>query len=228
MIEQNSREPSRHYNQIWTKVIQQVFEVVLDECDTEFKEQCHLEVKAQKAHRKAVEEEYRCLRKNLKELCYGKKADEGLLDGRKMAAIFCNALIKEKTCVFDLHAAHNLLKEKKSKLEPNELNLWAVNNIFINYKFAYYVSLQLVYLTLLRELLSEDNTKQYAIKLNNYGHLYQYPRVNGIDSFDVNVIIGLAQSDIYGKDFDMFLFAMQLYQIEQYTIEKLKQEFEGM
>ena len=42
------------------------------------------------------------------------------------------------------------------------------------------------------------------------------------NSFDVNIIVGLARADFSGKDIDMFMFAMQLYQIEMYTVEKLQ------
>lgn len=31
-----------------------------------------------------------------------------------------------------------------------------------------------------------------------------------------------ARADFSGKDIDMFMFAMQLYQIEMYTVEKLQ------
>lgn len=36
------------------------------------------------------------------------------------------------------------------------------------------------------------------------------------------IIVGLARADSSGKDIDMFMFAMQLYQIEMYTVEKLQ------
>lgn len=36
------------------------------------------------------------------------------------------------------------------------------------------------------------------------------------------IIVGLARADFSGKDIDMFKFAMQLYQIEMYTVEKLQ------
>lgn len=216
-------EESRHYAQIWEKVIQQVLEVITEECDEEFCRECSLQTKPLEAWKRALEKEYRKLRRDLKEFCYGNRADDGLLDGRKLAAIFCKALIKEKAFRFHTNKALHLLKERKKELSPDEFNCWAAHNVFLNYKFAYYVSLQLVYLTLLQQLLSSEETKPYAIKLNGIGHLYQYPYSPNTDSFDVNIIIGMARADLKGKDFDMFLFAMQLYQIEMYTVEKLKQ-----
>lgn len=216
-------EESRHYAQIWEKVIRQVLRVVEEECDAEFSQKCSLQAKPLDIWKKSLEKEYRMLRQDLKKFCYGNRADDGRLDSRKLAAIFCKALIKEKAFRYDTNEALKLLKVRKKELSPNEFNCWAAHNVFLNYKLAYYVSLQLVYLTLLQQLLSSEETKEDALKLNKIGHLYQYPSSPNADSFDINVIIGMARVDLGEKDFDMFLFAMQLYQIEMYTVEKLKQ-----
>lgn len=217
-------EESRHYAQIWEKVIQQVLQVVEEECDAEFAKECKLQTKPIEVWKKDLEKEYRALRRDLKEFCYGNREDDGLLDGRKLAAIFCKALIKEKAFRFDTNKALSLLRLRKEELDPNEFNCWATHNVFINYKFAYYVSLQLVYLTLLQQLISSESTKETAIRLNSIGHMCRYPASPNADSFDVNVIVGMARADLGGKELDMFLFAMQLYQIEMYTMERLKHQ----
>ncbi len=214
-------EGSRHYEQIWNKVIQQVLKVVTDECDKKFREECCLKIKPLKDWKEKLECKYRMLRKELKEICYGNHIDQGLLDGRKLAAIFCKALTEEKAYVFDTVAAYTLMKQKKAEMPPVQFNLWAVHNVYINYKLAYYVSLQLVYLTLLHDLQSSEKTKNLAKELNRNGHLYRYPPNSNSDSFDVNIIIGMARIDVSKENFDMFLFAMQLYQIEMYTITVL-------
>ncbi len=214
-------EESRHFSQIWEKVICEVLQVVKDECDKEFVQICGLKTKQLDTWKKSLEKEYRTLRRTLKEFCYGDCADNGSLDSRKLAAVFCKALIKEKVFVFDTKKAMELLKTRKKEMPPDKFNCWAAHNVFLNYKFAYYVSLQMVYLTVLDQLLASEETRTSAIKLNEIGHLCRYPCVPNTDSFDVNVIIGIARSDLREKDFDMFLFAMQLYQIEMYTIEKL-------
>lgn len=217
-------EESRHYTQIWEKVICEVLRVVKDECDEEFEQKCRLKTKQIDLWKRSLEKEYRMLRHMLKEYCYGERATDGSLDGRKLAAVFCNALIKEKAFIFDTIEALKLMRTRKEELPSDKFNLWCAHNIFINYKLAYYVSLQLVYLILLNQLLCIKETHSYAIRLNDIGHLYRYPYAKNTDSFDVNVIIGIARADIENKDFDMFLFAMQLYQIEMYTIEKLKKQ----
>lgn len=222
MVKEN--EGSRHYTQIWNKVIEQVLSVVKEECDIEFCKKCKLESKPIKIWKKDLETRYRLLRKDLKEICYGNDIDEGLLDGRKLAAILCRALIEEKAYKFDIQAAYELAKTKRSELSSVEFNIWLTHNVYINYKLAYYVSLQLVYLTLLHDLISSEKSKELALNLNKIGHLHRYYPLPNSDSFDINVIIGMARADISGKEFDMFLFAMQLYQIEMYTIEKLERD----
>ena len=217
----NQNEESRHYAQIWAKVIEPVCEVVISECDEDFRQKCFLEPKSTQIWKKDLENEYRSLRREMKELCYGDKADDGLLDSRKLSAIFCKALMRIKAYQYNVNEARRLVEKKKQEMPPAEFNLWAVDTVYINYKLAYYVSLQLVYLTLLDDLkLSGDIDK--LRRLNDIGHLIRYPWVKDMDSFDVNVIIGMARADISGKGLDMFLFAMQLYQIEMYTRERLK------
>lgn len=214
-------EESRHFSIIWADAIQDVLSVVQDECDIEFTEKCSLQAKPIDQWKASLELEYRELRSNLKEICYGKHVDAGFFDGRKFAAIFCRAMIQSKVFCYNTSAAVDLVEARKAELKPVEFNLWAVNNVFINYKFAYYVSLQLVYLTLLEQLLSTGKVEA-ATKLNKIGHLIRYPDSSKADSFDVNMIIGLARADLDGKELDMFLFAMQLYQIEMYTVKSLQ------
>lgn len=228
-------DASRHFSQIWKNVICKEVNLVLSECDNDFVQICGLESKPADTWRRSLEKEYRSQRQILKEYCYQGNADKGFLDGRKLAAVLCKALIKEKAFVFDSEKAMSLLANQKGLRSDIDLNLWICHNVLVNYKLAYYVSLQLVYLTLLGQLLSskeatgketidKETATKLAKELNKIGHLCQYPRNGDVDSFDVNIIIGLARSDFGEKEFNMFLFAMQLYQIEMYTIEKLKQQ----
>ena len=216
-------DESRHYAQIWDKVIKNLLRVVEEECDNEFSGSCNLQTKPLDEWKKSLEVEYRTLRRSLKESCYGNRKDEGVLDGRKLAAVFCKALINEKVFCYDIDKAFSILEKQKKKLAPDAFNLWAVHNVLLNYKLAYYVSLQLVYLTLLESLLASGHAKEAAM-LNTLGHLFRYPSAPNADSFDVNIIVGLARADFSGRDIDMFMFAMQLYQIEMYTVDKLQNQ----
>lgn len=217
-------EGSKHYAQIWDRVIKPVFKVVYEECDEEFRQTCCLESNYAIGWKKQLEMEYRKQRKSLKEICYHDSVDKALLDGRKLAAVICKALIREKGFKFNSFKALTLMQARKEKLSPVDFNRWTAQNVFINYKLAYYAGLQLVYLTLLHDLQSSEDAKRLAVLLNRKGHLCPYPSSPNADSFDVNIIIGMARADLSGKDFDMFFFAMQLYQLETYTVEMLKRE----
>ncbi len=233
MDEIKNSEESRHYEQIWKMAILPVRKVVFSESDLEFRQRCSLQSIHTNAWKKRLLKEYRRLRESLKEVCYGDEADIGRLDGRKIAAVICNALIREKAFKFDTTQAEVLMEEKDKTMTRVGFNLWITQNIYLNYKLAYYASLQLVYLTLLHDLRNteiaeslygplDSDTLPLVVALNEVGHLFPYPSPPDADSFDVNIIIGMARADLTGRDFDMFLFAMQLYQLEMYTIGKLK------
>lgn len=237
---------SESFNSIWTMVIQPVLRAVQAECDPYFVERCGLKACSSPIWKEKLYAEYLDFRDQLKNVCYGpsnQREAEELLDGRKIAAVLCGALIREKGFMFDSGQASAITLEKAKELKEKYgkdkgsvlLNLWAVQNIYINYKLAYYASLQMVYLTLMHDLLNKAKNEknaatvravanQLATALNTVGHLYSYPQPDKGDGFDVNIIIGLARTDIARRDLDTFLFAMHLYQLEEHTIDKLKSQ----
>lgn len=236
----------RPFDHIWEKVIQSVSKTVLEKSDQYFVRCCELQLRSADEWRNGLYEAYQFLREQLKDICYGpsdQRSAEELLDGRKIAAVLCAALISQKGFQFDMVKAQELAETKKRELEktPVLFNQWAVRNVYINYALAYYASLQLVYLTLMRDLLvkeglknlsqekltleesqQREEAKKLAIQLNKWGHLAPYPQPPMGDGFDVNIIIGLARTDMSMRDLDMFMFAMQLYQIEEHTVDLLK------
>lgn len=240
-------EGKRPFDHIWEKVIQPVSRTVLENVDPDFAECCALQSRPSDEWKDGLYKAYQHFRKQLKDICYGSSdhgSPEERLDGRKIAAVLCASLISQKGFGFDMVKAHAFVEEKKRKMEANPVafNQWAAGNVYLNYKLAYYASLQLVYLTLMRDLLKKgglgdsrpvealtmeeaqerEEAKKLAARLNEWGHLAPYPQPPRGDGFDVNIIIGLARTDISRKDLDMFMFAMQLYQIEERTVNLLE------
>ena len=235
---------SRHFMQIWDQVIRPVSIVVQDECDREFAERCGLRRKDEADWQQALYQRYHACREHLKDVCYGPAGRTGdekyLLDGRKIASTLCAALIGEKGLVFDSDPAWELTERKKAALSPVEFNRWAVRNIYANYKLAYLVSLQQVYLTLMRDLTAKaqgkdlteaeradparaaEEARRLALALKEERHLCPYPPPPKGDGFDVNIVLGLARTDMSRRELDTFLFAMQLYQIEEHTVDILR------
>jgi len=238
------------FDQIWSKAILSVSRTVLDESDPEFAQQCGLRASAPLVWKPALYDEYLRLRDELKNICYGSsdgRSPEYLLDGRKIAAVLCAALISKKGFWFDPEQARAFTEAKKEALkdDPVRFNRWAAQNVYINYKLAFSASLQLVYLTLMRDLLvkagleepgtsktpgpltpgemeEREHARQLATALNKIGRLASYPQPSKGDAFEVNIIVGLARTDMSAKALDMFLFAMQLYQIEEHTVDLLE------
>lgn len=236
----------RPFDHIWGKVIQPVSEVVLKQSDQDFIKCCKLQPRPIEEWENGLYKMYQHLREQLKDICYGysdHRSAEELLDGRKIAAVLCASLISQKGFQFDMAKAQEFTEKKRKELanEPVLFNQWATKNVYINYELAYYASLQLVYLTLMRDLLvkaglkdssqreltveesqGREKAKELASQLNELGHLVPYPQPTMGDGFDVNIIIGLARMDMSAKDLDMFMFAMQLYQIEAHTVDFLE------
>lgn len=242
-----TNEDSKHFAQIWAEVIVPVRDVVQKECDPAFIKRCGLDYKDTKTWQKLLESAYRDLRRDLKAICYGdgrpanKTSEEEqpfrdrFLDGRKIASVLCAALIRRKVFKFDVSQARALEEEKRVELAPVAFNFWAAQNVYVNYKLAYYASLQLVYLTLMYDFIQQandpalpGNEREEAVALASrlcaQKHLCPYPPPKRGDGFNVNVILGLARADLNRRELDTFLFAMQLYQIEQHTIDTLKRE----
>lgn len=236
----------RPFDHIWEKVIQSVSKTVLKESDPDFAKHCGLRLRPSEEWQNGLYKSYQHFRGQLKDICYGPsnhRSAEELLDGRKIAAVLCASLISQKGFQFDMLKAQKFVGVKKEELAdaPVLFNQWAVGNVYINYKLAYYASLQLVYLTLMRDLLikaglkdldygeeiltkskDQEDARKYAALLNEWGHLAPYHQPPRGDGFDVNIIIGLARTDMSMKELDMFMFAMQLYQIEEHTLDVLK------
>lgn len=214
---------------IWEKAIIPVRNTVLAECDPCFQEEASLYFRGDNvAWKDGLENKFHEQRHIFKEQCYGKKEErkgDPLLDSRKVGAVLCQTLCLNKPFGFNLEMADKLAMEKKAHLKSLDYTKWAVNNTFVNYKFAHLVSQNLVYLALLSDLMGENATAEMiemGKELNAVGRLFRYPTESDCDTMDVNVIVALARDNISGQELNMLLYAMILYQNEMYTRVRLK------
>lgn len=222
---------NREFSFIWDNIVLPIAHSVRADGDTFFAESVGLHFRGDDTSntqwKAAVENEFHHQRHNFKEQCYGKRrSSEGdpLLDSRKVAAVLCKTFLRCKAFQFDVNIAGLYAKKQKGILLDIEYTKWAVDNTLINYKFAYLVSQKLVFLTLLADLLKEENTIRQAELLNQSGRLFSYLPDSGCDTFDVNIVLGLARDDVRGRKLNMMLYAMILYQQEMYTRECLKSQ----
>lgn len=230
MSEHKEFEEFEEFEYIWNNIVTPISNLVMAESDREFAKTFHLSYRGNAKWKKRVEDEYHRQRHYLKRLCYAGKMQQStspLLDSRKVAAILCKTFLVQKAFSFDVETVKNWCVSKKKSLGDIEYTKWAIDNVLINYKFAYLVSIQLVYTTLLSNLLDSDITVPMGKKLNEIGHLLQYPSDPNCDTFDMNVVIGLARGDVFQQQLNMLLYAMVLYQVEMYTRERLTSMLEG-
>ena len=219
---------------IWEKTIIPVRDEILVECDPCFRKEVGLSFRGENpAWRESLENKFHHYRYIFKEQCYGKKEErtgDPLLDYRKVGAVLCQTLCLHKPFGFDLEKADALAIEKKVNLKSLDYTKWAVNNTFINYKFAYLASQNLVYLMLLDDLLDKNATAEMiemGKELNEVGRLFRYPTEPDCDTMDVNVVVALARGNINGQELNMLLYATILYQSEMYTRERLRVIVDG-
>lgn len=216
-------------DRLWEDTIDPTIEKVYSAMSQDFIDCCGVRHNDKNELKKRVIAEYKQLKTQLKKECYG--ANSGTLDSKKLGAIVCKSLIKEKAYTFSLVEAKELVKEKKERLSSVEFNSWMVDNIFANYKLAYVASTFVVYSALAycyknKKCMTVDE-KYFADgdvcyeKLLDAGRLAQYPEWKGFDSFGANVVIALARADTAGRELDLFLFSLLLWQTEMYTMELL-------
>ena len=136
-------------------------------------------------------------------------------------------MIHQKSFTFNVSDAlkdacnkEHLIQETHGK-DRKEFNRYLASNHFINYKVAYLSALHLLYYFMFYEAVNKNWTDKDGHlvwkKLSSKKGLIQYISSEEEDSFDVNMIIGLARSDMYGKDLDLYFLSLQFYQIEMYT-----------
>lgn len=198
------------------------------ECEKAFAESFCLKRTDITQLKKGINESFCSLRNSFEEECYhGKNEGDHSLDYRKASAILCSALIHQKPFSFNVSDAlkdacnkEQLIQETHGK-NRKEFNRYLANNVFINYKVAYLSALHLLYYFACYEAIDKKwmDKKGHPIweKLSSKKGLIQYISSKEEDSFDVNMIIGLARSDMYGKDLDLYFLSLQFYQIEMYT-----------
>lgn len=187
----------------------------------------------EKAPYRDVYKGFRSIRNDFEHECYGENNDHAhTLDYRKALAMLCVALIRNKVFRFSEQRAiewydkecqiiNDINDDAEQKKERKKFNLKLANNIFINYKVAYLAALHFLFYFLLYETsqkgIEDEVWKDVFGKLSTKKHLVQYASTQDEDSFDVNMILGLAKSDMQGKELNLYFLSLQFYQIEMFT-----------
>lgn len=151
------------------------------------------------------------------------------LDFHKLSAVLCRCIIGTKAFTFDRDKAEELFAQKKQKTPcyRDEILIWEIDHIYINYKLAFYASVGMVYLYLIswakKEIQGakdEDEKNRYREFLNGLDRekfLVQYNPSSSHNDFASSMIIALMKNDLLMRDFDYLMYAASMYQWQEYT-----------
>lgn len=225
------QKEERAFEDVWNVIIKNI-DYSFADIDPAFKERADARIKDLSQLHDSVEPDYKLKRHETKMLFYKDGSRERLLDSRKLGAVVCVALINNKPIVFDEKKAKEYALEKKDQLEQADYNIWACNNILINFKIAYLSSISLVYyscmyclnknIQILEDDFDEEQRKAFFDKLKLLKRLCNYPKCKEFDSFGVNMIVSLARTSLSNNEIDIEMYALQLWQIEMYTYRTLE------
>lgn len=214
-----------NFSKIFDKIVVPLIEQVKNEVDIQFKDKVNLKVKEREEACSACEAFYEKKKKELKRLFYGEKYsekedDKFLFDVHKVASIVCYSLIKHKVFVFDEKVACEMMDGKETS--------WVIDNAFINYKLAFYVSVSIIYYKMFFEVeeaikkaieegTNKDAEEELKHSLLEKRKLFLYKIRTGHESFANSIILDFAKRDIHKRSFDYFLYSALLFQLEEYN-----------
>ena len=222
---------SLSFETIWNLAVPQVIEMCIEEVDEEFMKQRNLHVCDLKQLKQEIESFY-CEEKELVKIkCYGDKKENNL-DLHKIAAIFCAGLIKYKPVVFEDYIDEKTFSKMESPNQTQDFNgkdvkkrttktQFVINNYLVNYKIAFYVAADIVYHNLIYRA-AEHETTEMLEEIVNMRNLAKYPSNPLHTPFENSFIIELARNDYEDGKFDYFLFALAMFQWQEYTQLKVK------
>lgn len=230
------------FNFIWEKIIYPTIQAAGKEIDEDFKKASHCDLAYAniEKYKLALMDFYHEKRQWLKSV-YLPHEEHPLLDVHKLGAILCRSMLAYKPFYFDFDAATQYVLHKYANENDEQNHIeWFVDNIYVNYKVAFYASVGMIYLELLYSYKGDDNVPinpgafEYFISRKV---LDFYDKSERHDSFENSCIIALQKNDVLGRSFDYLTYAIMLFQLEQYNrmkystvqmIDRHKEEIESL
>lgn len=182
---------------IWDNIVDPVIEQLYNKHSTfeDYNLQCY----DMSVFKPLVRSEYESSKKELKKYFFNSgDNNDRRIDIHKIGSCYCKALLKIKYFTFD----HT----------PNV----PVSLLLINYALAYYVSIGLIYLSLIDYYLSSSKGV-YVQKLIDHHTVFVPTTNSGHDSYNLGRIKTLALNDVHNIDFDVLTYSDMLYWIEKYN-----------
>lgn len=200
-----------HFDFLWEMFVKPIILDAEKELDKEFKEQCDFSMVCLPYYKKQLEKIYKRKREWLKNIYLPYDA-EPLLDMHKIGAVLCRAIIGDKPFSFDIEKVKKYVSQNNMQDDIQ----WYVDNVCINYKIAFYISIGPVFAEMKKRML-EIGKDEIAKQLEDRGYLHFYPKNPKHENFENSSIIALMKNDILKRDFDYLYYATMLFQLERYN-----------
>lgn len=227
-----SHKEEKAFEDVWDVIIKPNIDNSFNDMDPYFVEATGAKIKDYSHLHDSIEPDYKLIRHKTKILFYKDSNRDLKLDSRKLGAVICVAIIDNKPIAFDEEKAKDYALAKKAALSKGDYNIWACNNILVNFRIAYLSSISLVYysciyclnnrIPILEIDFSDSQKEDYYNKLIKLKRLCNYPKCQDFDSFGINMIVSLARTCLSDNEIDIEMYALQLWQIEMYAYRSLE------
>ena len=202
-----------YFEFIWQKAIVPAIKQCESAVDSKFRELYSFSCKNIQKLKYRIQGDYLENRENFK-ILYHKDCEDAILDISKLASVICFALIKNKVFYLD---------EKKEIVETLS-NDFLCSNFLINYKVAFYASLNVLYVGMVAECRNDTKFSDIYQELQRKKSvkLYAYGDGENYDKFSQSVIKHLAFLDMNNLEFDFMMYSILLNGLKEYNYIYLK------
>ena len=208
------KDQEHHFDFLWETVILPIIKRTVLEIDSEYRKACSVKCENFYIYKKRLEKIYKRKREWLKKV-YLPNDNDPILDMHKIGSLLCRAIIGDKPLSFNLNKSKEYIEQNNKKNDK----MWLIDNVYANYKIAFYVSVGLVYIEMISNLKEKGKTQE-AESIEQDGALYFYPKNPKHENFENSCIIGLMKNDIMNRDFDYLSYSAMLFQLERYNYIK--------
>lgn len=217
-----------NFRYIWTEWIVPLANDIYAQSDPAFRKYCNVHIRDLDKMCNDAEKYYQCKRVEVKRAFYGEynKGDskiEHRMDFHKISAIICRTLIEYKTYDFNEKLCQEYIDKN---IDPYNTD-WVVRNALINFRLAFYSSIMFMFHSMEFEYYKESKRLFDLLEKKGRLNLYEAHVLNNgkvKESFENCIILDLAKRDIGNRSFDYFMYAIIMYQLEEYNRNLLLNE----
>ena len=201
------------FDLIWEVIILPIIKRINENVDSDFRNACDFACVDLNEYKIQLEKLYKKKREWLKKV-YLPYEEEPILDTHKIGAVLCRAIIGDKPFAFNVNKVNDYINRSST----NDVQ-WYIDNIGVNYKLAFYVSIGMVYMEIVKTL-ADSGKKDLSNRIKDEGVLFFYPKSPRHEDFQTSCIISLLKNDILKRDFDYLTYSAMLFQFERYNYIK--------